>query len=101
MSRVLVATGSTEFDQQAIVEALVLLGSDHEYLFLTVEHGVTRAGSSPVAGIRRIQCWSRKRHSQTPSKERERKEDAACKRFWTDSGCGSRSGWRPVTPTNR
>ena len=43
MSRVLVATGSTEFDQQAIVEALVLLGSDHEYLFLTVEHGVTAA----------------------------------------------------------
>ncbi len=43
MSRVLVATGSTEFDQQAIEEALALLGSDHEYLFLTVEHGVTAA----------------------------------------------------------
>src|SRR5579862_6272460 len=43
MSRVLVATASTEFDQRAIEEALGLLGSDHEYLFLTVEHGVTAA----------------------------------------------------------
>ena len=43
MSRVLVATAGTEFDHQAIEEALVLLGSDHEYLFLTVEHGVTAA----------------------------------------------------------
>ena len=43
MSRVLVATSGTEFDHQAIEEALVLLGSDHEYLFLTVEHGVTAA----------------------------------------------------------
>jgi nucleotide-binding universal stress UspA family protein len=43
MSRVLVATAGTEFDRQAIEEALVLLGSHHEYLFLTVEHGVTAA----------------------------------------------------------
>jgi nucleotide-binding universal stress UspA family protein len=43
MSRVLVATASTEFDRQAIEEALVLLGPDHEYVFLTVEHGVTAA----------------------------------------------------------
>jgi nucleotide-binding universal stress UspA family protein len=43
MTRVLVATAGTEFDRQAIEEALGLLGSDHEYLFLTVEHGVTAA----------------------------------------------------------
>lgn len=43
MSRVLVATAGTEFDDLAIEEALALLGSDHEYLFLTVEHGVTAA----------------------------------------------------------
>jgi nucleotide-binding universal stress UspA family protein len=41
MSRVLVATAGTEFDLRAIEEALGLLGSGHDYLFLTVEHGVT------------------------------------------------------------
>ena len=46
MSKVLVATAGTEFDQQAVKEALDLLGPDHDYLFLTVEHGVT----SPLAG---------------------------------------------------
>jgi nucleotide-binding universal stress UspA family protein len=39
----LVATTGTDFDHQAIEEALVLLGSDHDYLFLAVEHGVTAA----------------------------------------------------------
>jgi nucleotide-binding universal stress UspA family protein len=43
LSRVLVATAGTEFDHQAIEEALVLLGSDHEYVFLTVERGLTAA----------------------------------------------------------
>ena len=43
MSRVLVAIAGSEFDQQAVEEALGLLGSDHQYLFLTVEHGVTAA----------------------------------------------------------
>jgi nucleotide-binding universal stress UspA family protein len=43
MSKVLVATAGTEFDHRAIEEALGLLGSDHEYLFLTVEPGVTAA----------------------------------------------------------
>ena len=43
MSKVLVATAGTEFDQQAVKEALDLLGPDHDYLFLTVEHGVTSA----------------------------------------------------------
>jgi nucleotide-binding universal stress UspA family protein len=43
LSRVLVAAAGTEFDLQAVEEALGLLGSDHEYLFLTVEHGVTAA----------------------------------------------------------
>jgi nucleotide-binding universal stress UspA family protein len=43
MSKVLVATAGTEFDHRAIEEALGLLGADHDYLFLTVEHGVTAA----------------------------------------------------------
>jgi nucleotide-binding universal stress UspA family protein len=43
MGRVLVATAGTEFDHQAIEEALGLLGSGHEYVFLTVEHGVSAA----------------------------------------------------------
>jgi nucleotide-binding universal stress UspA family protein len=43
MSRILVATAGTEFDQVAVREALGLLGPDHDYLFLTVEHGVTAA----------------------------------------------------------
>src|ERR1017187_5588433 len=36
MSKVLVATMGTEFDAQAIDEALRLLGSGHDYLILTV-----------------------------------------------------------------
>lgn len=36
MSKVLVATTGTEFDAQAIDEALKLLGSGHDYLILTV-----------------------------------------------------------------
>jgi nucleotide-binding universal stress UspA family protein len=43
MSRVLVATAGTTFDHNAVKEALDLLGPDHHYLFLTVEHGVTSA----------------------------------------------------------
>jgi nucleotide-binding universal stress UspA family protein len=43
MSSVLVATAGTEFDQEAVREALALLGSDHHYLLLIVEHGVTSA----------------------------------------------------------
>jgi nucleotide-binding universal stress UspA family protein len=39
MNKVLVATMGTEFDAQAIHEALRLLGSGHEYLILTVLEG--------------------------------------------------------------
>jgi len=39
MSKVLVATTGTEFDAQAIDEALRLLGSGHDYLILTVLQG--------------------------------------------------------------
>ena len=39
MSKVLVATTGTEFDAQAIDEALSLLGSGHHYLILTVLQG--------------------------------------------------------------
>jgi nucleotide-binding universal stress UspA family protein len=52
VSKVLVATAGTEFDQEAVREALGLLGSDHDYLFLIVEHGVTSAlagGLDPLA----------------------------------------------------
>jgi nucleotide-binding universal stress UspA family protein len=51
MSRILVATAGTEFDQEAVREALDLLGQDHDYLFLAVEHGVTAAlaaGGDPL-----------------------------------------------------
>jgi nucleotide-binding universal stress UspA family protein len=54
MSRVLVATAATEFDKEAVREALQLLGSDHDYLFLTVEHGVTSAlagGGDPSSPV--------------------------------------------------
>jgi nucleotide-binding universal stress UspA family protein len=54
MSKVLVATAATEFDQEAVREALGLLGSDHDYLFLTVEHGVTSAlagGGDPSSPV--------------------------------------------------
>ena len=43
MSKVLVATTGTEFDRQAIDEALNLLGSGHEYLVLTVLQGEVSA----------------------------------------------------------
>jgi nucleotide-binding universal stress UspA family protein len=52
MSRVLVAIAGTEFDREAVKEALELLGTTHDYLFLTVEHGVTAAlagGGDPDA----------------------------------------------------
>jgi nucleotide-binding universal stress UspA family protein len=39
MSKVLVATAGTDFDQQGMGEAFRLLGPDHEYLFLTVYEG--------------------------------------------------------------
>jgi nucleotide-binding universal stress UspA family protein len=55
MSKVLVATTGTEFDAQAIDEALKLLGSGHEYLILTVLQGevpavagTTGLGLAPV-----------------------------------------------------
>ena len=57
MSKVLVATTGTEFDAQAIDEALKLLGSGHEYLILTVLQGVVPAtvgdglGLAPVMPI--------------------------------------------------
>jgi nucleotide-binding universal stress UspA family protein len=47
MSKVLVATTGTEFDAQAIDEALKLLGSGHDYLILTVLQGEVPA----IAGI--------------------------------------------------
>ncbi len=43
MSSVLVAIAGTEFDREAVREALELLGTNHDYVFLTVEHGVTSA----------------------------------------------------------
>jgi nucleotide-binding universal stress UspA family protein len=43
MSRVLVAIAGTEFDREAVREALELLGTSHDYLFLTVEHAVSSA----------------------------------------------------------
>ena len=52
MSKILVATAGTEFDKEAVSEALDLLGTDHDYLFLTVEQGVTAAlasGGDPLA----------------------------------------------------
>ena len=52
MSRVLVAIAGTEFDRAAVREALELLGRNHDYLFLAVEHGVTSAlagGGDPEA----------------------------------------------------
>lgn len=39
MSKVLVATTETEFDAQAVREALSLLGPGHDYLILTVLQG--------------------------------------------------------------
>ena len=39
MSKVLVATTGTEFDAQALDEALRLLGTGHDYLILTVLQG--------------------------------------------------------------
>lgn len=52
MSKVLVAITGTEFDRQAIDEALALLGSGHEYLALTVlqaEVSATVAGGLGLA----------------------------------------------------
>ena len=40
MSRILVAIAGT-IDHEAVREALDLLGPNHDYLFLTVEKGVT------------------------------------------------------------
>jgi nucleotide-binding universal stress UspA family protein len=57
MSKVLVATTGTEFDAQAIDEALKLLGPGHDYLILTVLQGEVPAiiwdgqGFAPVASI--------------------------------------------------
>jgi nucleotide-binding universal stress UspA family protein len=51
MSRIMVATAGV-VDREAIREALELLGPDHDYLFLIVEHGVTSAlaaGGDPLA----------------------------------------------------
>ena len=51
MSRILVAIAGT-IDQEAVREALDLLGPNHDYLFLTVEKGVTSAlagGGDPLA----------------------------------------------------
>ena len=43
MSKVLVATAGTEFDHEAVREAVSLLGPDHEFVFLTVNQGVVPA----------------------------------------------------------
>jgi nucleotide-binding universal stress UspA family protein len=57
MSKVLVATMGTEFDAQAIDEALKLLGSGHDYLILTVLQGEVPAivgdglGIAPVMSL--------------------------------------------------
>ncbi len=57
MSRVLVAATGSESEHDALREALVLLGPDHEYVFLTVDQGVVPAvmddaglaGTAPLA----------------------------------------------------
>lgn len=51
MSKVLVATTGTEFDAQAIDEALRLLGSGHDYLILTVLQGEVPALVTDGLGI--------------------------------------------------
>jgi nucleotide-binding universal stress UspA family protein len=51
MSKVLVATMGTEFDAQAIEEALKLLGSGHDYLILTVLQGVVPATVGDGLGL--------------------------------------------------
>jgi hypothetical protein len=51
MSKVLVATMGTEFDAQAIEEALRLLGSGHDYLILTVLQGVVPATIGDGLGL--------------------------------------------------
>ena len=51
MSKVLVATMGTEFDAQAIDEALKLLGTGHDYLILTVLQGEVPAIIGDGMGI--------------------------------------------------
>jgi nucleotide-binding universal stress UspA family protein len=45
VSRILVATAGTEYDIDAVEEALRLLGVGHTYLFLTVYQGVVPAAA--------------------------------------------------------
>jgi len=51
MSKVLVATTGTEFDAQALDEALRLLGTGHDYLILTVLQGEVPAIIGDGMGI--------------------------------------------------
>jgi nucleotide-binding universal stress UspA family protein len=46
VSRILVATAGTEYDGNAVEEALALLGAGHHYLFLTVYQGVVATAAS-------------------------------------------------------
>ncbi len=46
MSRILVATAGTEYDGDAVEEAVALLGAGHHYLFLTVYQGVVATAAS-------------------------------------------------------
>ena len=46
MSRILVATAGTEYDGDAVEEAVGLLGAGHRYLFLTVYQGVVATAAS-------------------------------------------------------
>jgi nucleotide-binding universal stress UspA family protein len=46
VSRVLVATAGTEYDRDAVTEAVGLLGQGHRYLFLSVYQGVVATAAS-------------------------------------------------------